>query len=100
MGREGDPLSLSSATMEEREREELKTSWGRRGLFIGPLKSNRYVLFWPKRYYRSEFEIHTVLVHVDTKRYYRLRYRSRYRNGLQSLLDPKRYRSGTEAVLP
>ena len=93
--------------MEEREREELNSSWGRRGLYIGPLKSNRYVQFLPKRYYRfgkryyrSGFEIPTELVHVDTKRYYRLRYRSRYRNGLQSLLDPKRYRSGTEAVLP
>ena len=84
--------------MEEREREELKTSWGRRGLYIGLLKSNRYVQFLPKRYYRfgkryyrSGFEIPTELVHVDTKRYYC----SRYHNGLQTLLDPKRYRSGT-----
>jgi hypothetical protein len=56
------PSILSSTTMEERERRA-RASWRRRGLYIGPSKSNRYLLFLPKwyyrfwkRYYRSEFE--------------------------------------------
>ncbi|KAK1679292.1 hypothetical protein QYE76_040140 [Lolium multiflorum] len=62
-----------------------------RGFFVSRFAPERYYRFG-KRYYRSGFEIPTELVHVDTKRYYRSRYRSRYRNGLQTLLDPKRYR--------
>jgi hypothetical protein len=44
--------NLISTTMDEREGEEIKPSWGRRSPFIGSPKSNRYLQIPHNRYYR------------------------------------------------